>query len=124
MAWLITWLWASALAVARNGINGIPEPGRIAVACLISGALLVPAFVVTSATLPLLDVKVCTVGGGSVKGSLIGQTDDRLYVGEYRSQQSSANRRIVALASSTVTEMFVGDGAGDVSCDEGLTKPE
>lgn len=121
LAIAVTWAWTALVNQAWKEWKA-STPDHVLASAIVSGALLVPAFIVTCAVWPLVDVKVCTAGGGQVSGSLIGQTEDWLYLGEQRAKQGPADRRVVSLASATVLETFAGDGAAKPACDKGLAK--
>lgn len=81
--------------------------------CGIYGGALVPGLVAFCATLPLSDAKVCVTDGFEERGSLVGQTSDRVYLGE----QTDPPRRLAAIPLSQVEEVFIGHRAREASCD-------
>lgn len=127
VAFLVTLLWAYAMYGVRNLViaryNGTwGKAGPIALMSAVYGALLLPGSIVVGATVPLVDVKACTVGGSARLGSLVGETSDRLYFGEKREHQDKKSRRIISLPQSNITETFVGDDAERVACNPKLQK--
>lgn len=71
-----------------------------------------PACVVFAGTFPLLDAKVCTTSGYARTGLLIGETNQRIYIGE----SSGAKRRVISLPLTQVKETFIGGDAGLERC--------
>ncbi len=71
-----------------------------------------PACLVFAGTFPLLDAKVCIRGGSEQRGLLIGETNDRVYIGE----STGATRQVISLPQSEVTKTFIGGDAGSESC--------
>ncbi len=72
-----------------------------------------PACLVFAGTFPLLDAKVCIRGGSEQTGLLIGETNERIYIGE----SSGAPRRVISLPQSEVTKTFIGGKAGTERCE-------
>jgi hypothetical protein len=66
-----------------------------------------------AATQPLLEAKACTSTGFEERGSLVGQSNDRVYLGE----PTRTRRRIASLPMSQVEELFIGPDAGRALCD-------
>lgn len=131
IAYLITLVWAYALQGVKNRARERfrgrwSSRGPIALMSAIYAALLLPGAVVIGATLPLLEVKACMVGGSEQVGSLVGETEDRLFYGEPREGEDDRPRRIISVPFSSVTQTFVGADAGELECDSSLqeaTKP-
>lgn len=67
----------------------------------------VPACLVFAGTFPLLDAKVCTTSGAERTGLLIGETSQRIYIGE----SSGAKRQVISLPLTQVKETFIGGDA-------------
>jgi hypothetical protein len=72
----------------------------------IYGAAFIPAFIAVFAGAPLNRAIVCRTAGGSRSGVLIGQTSDRVYLGEDR--RAGARARIMAFPASKVDEVYIG----------------
>ena len=71
-----------------------------------------PACLVFAGTFPLLDAKVCTTSGSERTGLLIGETNQRIYIGE----SSGAKRRVISLPLTQVKETFIGGDADLERC--------
>ncbi len=71
-----------------------------------------PACLVFAGTFPLLDAKVCTTSGSEWTGLLIGETNQRIYIGE----SSGAKRQVISLPLTQVTATFIGGSAGAERC--------
>jgi hypothetical protein len=84
------------------------------VVCLAS----LPACLIFAATFPLLEVKVCTTDGFQ-SGLFIGESSERIYVGELRRRNQP--RQVVSFPLSAVTETIIGGGARSQPC--GSRKP-
>jgi hypothetical protein len=72
----------------------------------------VPALVAFWAAWPLTDAKVCATKGFEKSGLLVGQTSDRVYLGEHR----PFHRRLAVIPLSQVEQLFIGPVAGDAVC--------
>jgi hypothetical protein len=130
VAWLITafWiygmLWLRAAFARRHRTPGSPgepkdswySPGAIAVMGALYASFLLPGAIVLGATLRLTDARVCTAGGAMVDGVLVGDTEQRVYVGEER-QAKGEDRQIVAVPFDHVSETIVGNDAHEQACD-------
>jgi hypothetical protein len=77
------------------------------------GVVAMVAAAVVAPTFPLLDAKACTTAGVAERGDLVGQTDDRLFLGEPLRE----HRRIAMLPTSKVDELFIGPNADGAQCD-------
>ncbi len=66
-----------------------------------------PACLVFAGTFPLLPAKVCTTTGSARTGLLIGETNQRIYIGE----RYSAKRRVISFPMTQVTRTFIGGNA-------------
>jgi hypothetical protein len=71
-----------------------------------------PACLVFAGTFPLLNAKVCTTSGSERTGFLIGETNQRIYIGE----SSGAKRQVISFPLTQVTETFIGGDAGSELC--------
>jgi hypothetical protein len=71
-----------------------------------------PACLVFAGTFPLLNAKVCTTSGSERTGFLIGETNQRIYIGE----SSGAKRQVISFPLTQVTETFIGGDAGSEVC--------
>lgn len=78
-------------------------------------AAAVPAAMVAAVSVPFSEAKVCMAGPHSAKGALVGETSDRIYLGELGDKPL----RIVVLPLSRVEEMFVGEDAKESPCQLG-----
>jgi len=87
----------------------------ITVMTLAYASVLVVPLVFFAASIPLSDSKVCLTNGAWIKGSLIGETDDRVYIG----QKGDGPRRIAIVPLGQVAEIFVGGRAGDAAAFSG-----
>lgn len=76
----------------------------------------VPACLVFAGTFPLLDAKVCTTSGSYRTGLLIGETSQRIYIGE----SSGPKRRVISVPLTQVKETFIGGNAGAERCEPAL----
>jgi hypothetical protein len=72
----------------------------------------VPALVAFWAAWPLSNAKVCATKGFEKRGFLVGQTSDRVYLGEER----PFHRRLAVIPLSQVEELFIGPVAGEAFC--------
>lgn len=94
-------------------------------------AFLIPGAVVVGATLKMTDVKACTTGGSEVRGSLVGDTAERIYIGEQQllgeeredATDRESARRIIAVPYSKITQVLVGEYAFEQACDPALQQP-
>jgi hypothetical protein len=84
-----------------------------AMAGVFAGALVPPA-IAFGATLPLLDAQVCRVTGPPENGSLIGETSDKVYIGQ--GEETEGNRNLVVVPYSEISEVFAGGKAQDRKC--------
>jgi hypothetical protein len=129
-AWLITYFWIYGMLWLRAGFaRQHRDPGppartkpswygarAIAVMSALYAAFLLPGAIVLGATLRLTDSRVCAVGGGKVDGVLVGETEQRIYVGEER-RGGREDRHIVAIPFDHVAEVIVGNDAHETRCD-------
>jgi hypothetical protein len=82
---------------------------------LVIALVSLPAWVIGAGTFHFLDAKVCTTGGLPISGVLIGETSDRVYVGE-SNRRTSGPRRVVSIPLSQVEEVFIGGQAAAQRC--------
>lgn len=73
-----------------------------------------PVYVSLASAKPFDDVLICRPDGQVLKqGFFIGETDDRVYLGE----KVEGKRRLLILPMDHVGEIFVGEDAGKTECD-------
>ena len=63
--------------------------------------------VMTAGTFPLLPAKVCTTSGSEGNGLLIGETSQRIYIGE----SGGAKRQVISFPLTQVKQTFIGGDA-------------
>lgn len=102
-------LRARLAAAYRSGWN---ERRPIIWMTLVVWLAALPACLVFAGTFPLLDAKVCTTNGSERTGLLIGETNQRIYIGE----SSGAKRQVISLPLTQVKETFIGGNAGSERC--------
>ncbi len=83
----------------------------------LNAAFLLPGAIVLGATLRLTDARLCAAGGATIDGVLVGETEQRIYIGEER-RGTLEDRRIVAVPFDHVAEAIVGNDAHDQRCDQ------
>jgi hypothetical protein len=76
----------------------------------------VPVMMAAASALPLQDAKLCTTQDHEEGSVLVGQSSDRIYLGEPAGRGS---RRIAVFPLSQVEELFIGDGADHAACEVG-----
>jgi hypothetical protein len=116
-AWVITLLFVLLVPYLRGAIRewyakkrpGVAAP--VALSCLASALLFVPAFVALAAALPFPQATVCAKKpkGYSAAGRYVGETKERVYLGD------DTNGRIVAVPMTEVSRVFVGKSAADTA---------
>ena len=72
------------------------------------------AVLFAGAYFPLLPAQVCTAGGSSVTGVLIGETSDRTYIGE--TGKSAGPLDVFSIPNSETTQTVIGGGAPAGAC--------
>jgi hypothetical protein len=72
----------------------------------------VPACLVFAATFPLLPARVCTTSGAEPTGLFIGETNQRIYIGE----STGPKRDVISLPLTQVKATFIGGNADSASC--------
>jgi hypothetical protein len=102
-------LRASLAATYRGRWN---ERRSILLMTLVVWLATVPACLVFAGTFTLLDAKVCTTSGSERTGLLIGETNQRIYIGE----SSGAKRQVISFPLTQVKETFIGGNAGLERC--------
>jgi hypothetical protein len=131
VAWLITFFWIYGMLWLRAGFaRRHREPGppastrpswygarAIAVMSLLYAAFLLPGAIVLGATLRLTEARVCAAGGAKIDGVLVGETEQRVYIGEERRGELE-DRRITAVPFDHVAEAIVGNDAREQRCDQ------
>ena len=86
---------------------------------LIVALAAVPACFVFAGTFRLLDAKVCTAGGATRSGRLIGELSDRIYLGETRADrwdQADVPLRVVSIPKGEVEQMLIGSNPDTGGC--------
>lgn len=71
-----------------------------------------PACIGFAGTFPLLPTKVCVKGGSEQTGLLVGETGDRIYLGE----SGGRVRQVISLPLTQVAETFIGGQASSERC--------
>jgi hypothetical protein len=125
--WDLVWLLPVALLLAmllvllalrlRAGLAAAHRNEWNARRPIVSMALVIwlavlPACLVFAGTFPLLDAKVCTTSSAERTGLLIGETNQRIYIGE----SSGPKRRVISIPLTQVTETFIGGDADSEDC--------
>lgn len=83
----------------------------VAVAALYAAAT-IPSMMIAAAGLPLTEAKVCTTNNSTESGYYVGQTSDRVYLGE-----KGKARRIAVIPMAQVEELFIGSDADGALCE-------
>lgn len=84
----------------------------VVILAAVYSATAIPATMFAAAAFPLTPARVCTVDNFSENGFLVGETSDRVYLGE-----ESDDRRIAVIPFSKVGELFIGRNASDSTCE-------
>jgi hypothetical protein len=81
-----------------------------------------PMWLMSAGTFHLLDAKVCLAGDAEEEGVLVGETSDRVYIGE---KGGRGPRRVVSLPLGQVEELVIGGDAAGRPCalDEPAPEP-
>lgn len=83
-------------------------------------AIALPATLLGAAAVPLTEAKVCAAKGYSEWGFLVGESSDRVYLGEKpKGPGDEGQRRIAVFPLANVEEIFFGGDAHRASCDFG-----
>ncbi len=102
---------AVVLTRQRNGRGWNSLSAAISMAALYTVAV-IPSMMAAAAGVPLTEAKVCTVNNFAEFGYLVGQTSDRIYLGE-----KGERRRIGVIPMARVEELFIGDEADGALCE-------
>ena len=73
----------------------------------------VPAWLLSAGTFHFLDAKVCLDGGAEERGVFVGETSNRVYIGE---TANGGPHRIVSIPLARVGETFIGGESAERSC--------
>jgi hypothetical protein len=73
----------------------------------------IPVAMVAAGSVPFSEAKVCTADRHELEGVLVGETSDRVYLGE----RGDKPRRLVVLPLPKVEEMFIGEDVDDSECE-------
>lgn len=107
-----------AIVIKRNQVAASWNSTRTAAimaAIYAAGAL--PAMVLAASALPLSAAKVCTTEGDPEQGVLVGESSDRVYLGEkVKKGWRSRHPRIAVFPLTRVEEMFIGPKAWKSYC--------
>jgi hypothetical protein len=81
-------------------------------------AAALPSMMLAAAAIPLSEAKVCTTDGYPEWGLLVGESSDRVYLGERPPPEDwqSHHRRLAVFPLTKVEEMFVGPKAWGAIC--------
>lgn len=120
-AWAITTVWVLLVLNLRSRLGAVRSTrhnwnrlstsavmGALAALCVLPGA------VVAGAAVPLIDVKACMRSGAERTGSLVGETDDKLYFGGGR--ENSDPRQIIVIPYSRLEAVWLGADATGATC--------
>jgi hypothetical protein len=81
-------------------------------------AAAIPAMMLAAAAIPLSGAKICTTESYAEKGLLVGESSDRIYLGQGSSEEGHSQRmRIAVLPFSKIEELFIGPEARKVHCE-------
>ena len=84
----------------------------------IYAAAAMPAMMLAAAATPLTSAKICMTGGGEATGKLVGESGDRVYLGEEASNpEKEENRRIVVIPMAKIDQLFVGPHPTGARCE-------
>jgi hypothetical protein len=113
----------TALALRKVLISAPPfDPGRqqfrLSLALGVVWAFTaIPGFVILGAAIKFQPVKVCAANGQIQKSGLfVGETDDRIYLGETE-PDAAGDRRLLTIPFDKVDQVFVGAGSVGSICD-------
>jgi hypothetical protein len=84
----------------------------VATLAVVYAATAIPAAMLAAAAVPLNSAMVCDVDNFSESGFLVGETSDRVYLGE-----EGRKRRIGVIPMTKVGELFIGDEAAKAHCE-------
>jgi hypothetical protein len=74
-----------------------------------------PATVLAAAAVPLTEAKLCSTDNYEEHGTLVGETSDRIYIGE-RSPRPE-HHRIAVIPMVKLEELFIGSDAKEATCE-------
>jgi hypothetical protein len=77
-------------------------------------AAAIPAMMAAAASVPLSAAKICDEDNFAEHGFLVGETTDRVYLGE---EASGHPRRIAVIPFAKVGELFIGHDADEADCE-------
>ena len=109
---VLIWLyltWRVAREFSGGGFRPVTAVGLFALVGLIYLPWAVD-FAVTRGQLPL--ATVCTSAGGDFDGRLVGETDNRVYIGEPASADDEYDERIASLPAADAVRVFIGGTGG------------
>lgn len=105
------------VATRQNGVwNTLTSGGSMT---LIVALAALPACFIFAGTFRLLDARVCTANDSARTGLLIGETSDRIYLGEtpkHRWDETGVPRRVMSIPHTEVKEVFIGSKPDTNSC--------
>jgi hypothetical protein len=105
-----------AIVVRRNGSAKQWNSTRAALTLAgVYAAAALPAMVLAAAAVPLTEAKVCTTDNYEEHGTLVGETTDRIYLGE-RSWRPD-HHRIAEVPMAKLEELFIGSDAKEATCE-------
>jgi hypothetical protein len=103
----------AALFRIPRGVRTWSASRQAAVVAGLCAVFAIPAMIAAAACVPFTEAKACTVDGYEERGLLVGETSDRIYLGEL----SELHRRLAVLPLSKVEETFIGDEAWEATCE-------
>jgi hypothetical protein len=109
-AWLVAVMVTALVPYLRGRIRLLYERDEtrvaraVALSCLSSALLAVPALAALAAALPLPGAVACGEGNYLTEGRFVGETKDRVYIGDDK------RGRIVDLPTRKVDRVYIGDG--------------
>ncbi len=105
-----------AIVIRRNSAAKQWNSTRAALTLAgVYAAAALPAMVLAAAAVPLTEAKLCTTDNYEEHGTLVGETSDRIYLGE-RSWHP-AHHRIAVFPLAKVEELFIGSDAREATCE-------
>lgn len=119
-------LWPFAVLTGRDvairSLGSVLEwnsvRGRVRMAVVYAAAAM-PAMILAAAVTPLTSAKVCMAGGGEQSGKLVGESSDRVYMGEAPDTPEKAEyRRIVVIPMAKIDQLFVGPHPTGAVCEK------
>ena len=101
-----------------KGMRDWKSHSAATVMALFYAAAAIPAAMVAAGSIPFSEAKVCVAGSTQAEGALVGETGDRIYLGELGDEPL----RILVLPLSRVEAMFVGEDAEGSTCKFGAAR--